>query len=329
VPSTGVAGLALGSGSGWIERKCGFTCDNLLSAEVVTADGNVVTASETDNPELFWGLRGGGGNFGIVTRFELQLHPVGPTVFAGAMFHPADRDAELLERFREWAPSAPDEITAFVDLTTCPPLPMIPAEWHGRKVAAFVALSVGPVDEGDGLVQPFRDLGEPIADLFGPMPYRTMQTLVDPLWPKGVHAYFKATNLARLDDRLIETLVPYHLEAPGPGCELHVHQMGGALGRVREGQTAFGERSMPFVLNAVAGWQDPTQADAHRTWARQAIGAVAGASTGRAYVNFLGDADDANILYGDQLYGRLRDLKDRLDPDNVFRLNQNVRPTTA
>ena len=206
VSSTGVAGFTLGGGIGWLMRKHGLACDNLVAADVVTADGRLVHASETENADLLWGLRGGGGNFGIVTQFELQLHPVGPLVYAGPIFYPADADRDLLRAFRDWSANAPDDITAVVNLTTAPPLPVIPEEWHGKKVAAFVAVSAGPVDEGESLVREFRSVADPIADLLGPMPYHVIQTLLDPLWPMGINAYFKATNLARLDDDLIDRL---------------------------------------------------------------------------------------------------------------------------
>ena len=276
VSSTGVAGFTLGGGIGWTMRKFGLACDNLVAADVVTADGRIIRASESENSDLLWGLRGGGGNFGIVTQFEFELHPLGPMVYAGPIFYPADAAHELLHTFRDWAVVAPDEITAIVNLTTAPPLPVIPAEWHGKKVAAFIATSSGPIDAGESLVGAFRTVGEPIADLLGPMPYQAIQTLIDPLWEKGIHAYFKATNLARLDDELIDRLCKLHLEAPGPQCEIHVHQMGGALARVPEGATAFAERSMPFLLNAVTGWRDPADTESHTEWTRDVIEARRG-----------------------------------------------------
>jgi len=325
VSTTGVGGFTLGGGIGWLMRKLGLACDNLVGADVVTADGRLVHASETENPDLLWGLRGGGGNFGIVTQLELRVHPVGPMVYAGPIFYPASASRDLLRAFRSWADDAPDEITALVNLTTAPPLPVIPADWHGKKVAALVAVSTVP-DDGAALVRELRDVAEPIADLLGPMPYQAMQTLLDPLWPKGIHAYFKATNLSRLDDDLIDRLCATHLAAPGPQCELHVHQMGGAVARVAEGATAFGERDMPFVLNAVTGWHDAADGEAHRKWARDAIRTAADASTGRAYVNFLGDRDAARTSYGEETYARLVALKTVYDPSNLFRLNQNVEP---
>src|SRR5262245_6271826 len=329
VSTTGVAGFTLGGGIGWLMRKQGLACDNLVAADVVTADGRLVHATEAENADLLWGLRGGGGNFGIVTQFDLRVHPVGPMVYAGPVFYPAAAATDLLRAFRAWAGDAPDEITALVNLTTAPPLPVIPAEWHGKKVAAFIAVSTAPTDTSGSLVERFRAVAEPVADLLGPMPYRMIQSLLDPLWPKGIHAYFKATNLSRLDDELIERLVALHLEAAGPQCEIHVHQMGGAVGRVPADATAFAERSMPFVLNAVTGWHDEGQADSHTEWARAVIAAAGAASTGRAYVNFLTDPDAAESSYGRATYDRLLALKRELDPDNVFRLNQNIDPRRA
>jgi len=326
VSTTGVGGFTLGGGIGWLMRKHGLACDNLVGADVVTADGQLVHASESENADLLWGLRGGGGNFGIVTQFELELYPVGPTVYAGPIFYPADAAADLLRLFRDWGPGASDDVTAVVNLTTAPPLPVIPEAWHGKKVAVFLGVSAGPVEEGEGHMREFRTVADPVADLLGPMPYTTIQTLIDPLWPKGINAYFKATNLARLDDELIDRLCELHRSAPGPQCEIHIHQMGGAVARVGDGDTAFAERSMPYVLNAVTGWHEPAAADAHIAWARSVIDAAADASTGRAYVNFLGDADAARSSYGSETYRRLVALKNDYDPTNVFRLNQNIVP---
>ena len=326
ISSTGVGGFTLGGGIGWLMRKHGLACDNLVGADVVTADGRLIHASETEYADLLWGLRGGGGNFGIVTQFEFAVHPVGPMVYAGPIFYPADAGADLLRAFRAWAPGASEDITALVNLMTAPPLPVIPEAWHGRQVAALIATSAGPIEEGDGHVQALRAVAEPVADLLGPMPYSVMQSLIDPMWERGVHAYFKATNLSRLDDELIERLCEIHRQAPGPQCEIHVHQMGGAVARVGEGETAFAERSMPYVLNAVTAWRDPDAGAAHRSWSRAVIEAASGASTGRAYVNYLGEPGAARTSYGEEKYNRLAVLKKRYDPTNVFRRNQNVEP---
>jgi FAD/FMN-containing dehydrogenase len=326
VSSTGVAGFTLGGGIGWLMRKYGLAADNLIGADVVTADGRLVHACDSENSELFWGIRGGGGNFGIVTQFEFELHPIGEAIYAGPIFYSADADRDLLRRFREWAPNASDDVAGLVNLTTAPPLPVIPEEWHGRKVAAFVAASAGPVQEGEGHVRDIRAVAEPVADLLGPMPYKVIQTLLDPLWPKGIQAYFKATNLRRLDDELIDRLIALHHAAPGLQCEIHIHQMGGAIARVAESDSAFADRAAPYVLNAVTGWHDPAQADAHINWARAVIDAAADASTGRAYVNFLGDSGAGRSAYGEETYARLQALKLQYDPANVFARNQNIDP---
>jgi FAD/FMN-containing dehydrogenase len=326
ISTTGVGGFTLGGGIGWLMRKHGLACDNLVGADLVTAAGRLIHVSEAESPELLWGLRGGGGNFGIATQLELELHPAGPIVYAGPIFYDAADAAVLLRTFREWSPGAPDDVTALMNLTTAPPLPVIPEEWHGRKVAALIAVSVGPVEEGEELVRPFREVAQPVADLLGPMPYTVIQSLIDPLWGKGIRAYFKSTNLGGLDDDLIDALCRIHADSPGPQCEIHVHQMGGAVARVGEGDTAFPERSMPFLLNAVAGWSDESATGPHVDWARSVVDAAGSASTGRAYGNFQGDAD-ASGLYAPEAYERLVALKDEYDPTNVFRRNQNIEPS--
>ena len=327
ISSTGVGGFTVGGGVSWLIRRHGLSCDNLVAADVVTADGRLVHASASENPDLLWGLRGGGGNFGIVTQFEFELHPVGPIVYGGPIFFPADAAPALLRRFRDWSTGAPDEVSALVNLTFAPPLPAIPQAWHGKPIAMFAAVSAGPVEEGATLVEDIRSAAEPIADLLGPIPYSALQSMLDPLYPKGSLSYFKATNLAELDDELVDSFCELLPGAPGPQCEIHIHQLGGAFARVGEDETAFPERSAPFLLNALGTWHDPAAGDAHRGWARAVIAAAARVSTGRAYVNYLGDADAARSAYGEQTYERLVALKDEYDPTNLFRLNQNVVPT--
>jgi FAD/FMN-containing dehydrogenase len=329
VSSTGVGGFTLGGGVSWLIRKYGLTCDNLVAADVVTADGRLVHASERENAELLWGLRGGGGNFGIVTQLELELHPVGPIVYGGPIFYPADDAVALLRRFREWAATAPDDVSGIVNLTCAPPLPVIPDVWHGKPIAMFAAMSVAPLEEGERLVADMRPVAEPIADLLGPIPYTVLQSLLDPLYPKGSLSYFKAANLAELDDGLIESFHELLLDAPGPQCEIHIHQLGGAFARVDEDHTAFPERSAPFLLNALSTWHDPATADAHIRWARAVIAAASRVATGRSYVNYLGDPDEARSAYGEEKYTKLVALKNKYDPTNVFRLNQNIEPSMA
>jgi FAD/FMN-containing dehydrogenase len=329
ISSTGVGGFALGGGVSWLIRKHGLSCDNLVAADVVTADGRLVNASATENPDLLWGLRGGGGNFGIVTQFEFELHPVGPIVYGGPIFFPAAAAPALLRRFRQWSATTPDEISALVNLTCAPPLPPIPQAWHGKPIAMFAAVSVGPVEDAAALVEEIRSVAEPIADLLGPIPYAALQSMLDPLYPKGSLSYFKATNLAELDDELIESFCELLPHAPGPQCEIHIHQLGGAFARVGEDETAFPERSAPFLLNALGTWHDPAAAEAHRDWARAVIAAAERVSTGRAYVNYLGDADAARSAYGEQKYDKLVALKNEYDPSNLFRLNQNIEPSSG
>ena len=327
VSTTGVAGFTLGGGIGWLMRRYGLAADNLVGADVVTADGRLVHASASENPELFWGLRGGGGNFGIVTSFELAVHPVGPEVYAGPLFLPGDAADDLLRFYRDWAPGQPDAITTAVSLATAPPLPVIPAEWHGKKVAIVIAVTAGPVEDGEALVRDLRTVAEPVADLIHPMPYQFIQSLLDPLWPKGINAYFKGTHLAGLSDETIDSLAELHQDAPGPGCEIHVHQMGGAVARVGADETAYPERSMAYVLNAVTGTPNPAELGANAEWARAVIASSRADQTGRGYVNFLSEAAGAEAVYGEEKYGRLVALKDEYDPTNVFRLNQNIAPS--
>jgi FAD/FMN-containing dehydrogenase len=326
VSSTGVAGFTLGGGIGWLMREHGLACDNLVGADLVAADGRFVRAGADENPELLWGLRGGGGNFGVVTHLELALHPIPQVVYAGPIFFPADAAGPLLRRFRAWAEQAPNDVTALVNLTAAPPLPPIPAEWHGKPVVALVAVSTADHGVAADVIAPLREVADPIADLCGPMPYAVMQSLLDPLWPKGIRSYFKATNLRSLDDELIDELLHRHAEAPSPQCELHVHQMGGAVAKGAAG-SAFGDRTMPFLLNAVTGWQDPAADAAHAAWARASIAAAAPWSTGRGYVNFLTDPTEARSAYEPATLERLVALKDAYDPTNAFRLNQNVEPS--
>ncbi|HEY4278809.1 MAG TPA: FAD-binding oxidoreductase [Conexibacter sp.] len=329
VSTTGIAGFTLGGGIGWLMRKHGLTCDNLIGADVVTADGCLVHANAHENDELFWGLRGGGGNFGIVTAFEYQLHPVGPTILGGAVFYPGDLAGEILRFYRDWAASAPDELTTLVSLATAPPAPFLPEEWHGRRVVVIPAMYAGPLQDGETALRPLRELGEPVADLLGPMPYVAMQSLLDPLWGPGEFNYFKAGWLRGLDDDTVETLVGFHRHITSPTSEIHVHQMGGAVARVPADATAFGDRSAPFLLNITAGTQTAEGFDDAARWAHALHSAVGPALTGGTYVNFLSAEGHERVeaAYGADTYQRLVALKDQYDPANVFHLNQNIVPS--
>jgi FAD/FMN-containing dehydrogenase len=329
VSSTGVAGFTLGGGIGWLMRKHGLACDNLRSAEVVTADGQVTRASAEENPDLFWGLRGGGGNFGIVTSFEFDLHPVGPTVTAGPVFYPGERAGEILGWYREFVKDVPDELTTLANLLTAPPAPFIPEEWHGKKLIAFVGVYAGAPEEGEKAIQPMRDLGEPVADLIGPMPYVQMQGLIDALYPHGTRAYMKAGYLRGLDDSAIETATRFHQDATSPSSEIHIHHFGGAVARVPEGETAYGERQAPFVLNILALAHEPDAWETHVDWAHRLYAGIEPSLTGGAYINFLSGEGPERVraAYGAEKFARLQSLKDRYDPTNLFHLNQNVPPS--
>jgi FAD/FMN-containing dehydrogenase len=329
VSSTGVAGFTLVGGIGWLMRKHGLACDNLRAAELVTADGRAVVASEGEDRELLWGLRGGGGNFGIVTSFEFDLHPVGPTVNAGVVFYDGARAQEILEFYRAYVRGLPEELTTLVNLLTAPPAPFLPEEWHGRKLVALIGCYAGDPEEGARAMAPMKELGEPVADLMGPMPYVQMQGLIDALWPKGTQAYMKAGYLNELDDAAIATAARCHQGASSPASEIHFHHFGGAVARGAEG-SAYGERDAQFVLNVIAVSHDDSDFGQHERWAQETYAAMEPSLTGGAYVNFLSDegADRVRAAYGEEKFARLRALKDRFDPTNLFHRNQNVPPTS-
>jgi FAD/FMN-containing dehydrogenase len=329
VSTTGVAGFTLGGGIGWLMRKHGLSCDNLRSAELVTADGQVLTASATENPDLFWALRGGGGNFGVVTSFEFDLHPVGPTVTAGPVFYPGERAEEILRFYRDFTGDLPDELTTVANLLTAPPAPFLPEEWHGKKLIGLIGCYSGDPEEGAKAMQPLRDLGDPVADLVGPMPYVQMQGLIDALYPRGTKAYMKAGYMGDLDDHAIETLVRYHQDATSPASEIHVHDFGGAVARADADETAYGERQAPYVLNIIAMSHEPGGLDTHIDWAHRLYAEIEPSLTGGAYINFLSAEGEERVraAYGAEKFDRLRALKDRYDPTNLFHLNQNIPPS--
>jgi FAD/FMN-containing dehydrogenase len=328
VSSTGVAGFTLGGGFGWLMRKHGLACDNLLAAEVVTAGGRMLRASADENTDLFWGLRGGGGNFGVVTSFEFRLHAVGPLVTAGAIFFPVETAGALLRFYREWVEEMPDELTTVVTLATAPPAPFLPTAVHGRRVVVVSGCYAGAVDDGVTAFRALKELDAPLADLIGPMPYTEMQRLVDGQWGPGLHNYFKSSWLAKLEDESIETLLRGHEQAAAPDTKIQVYQFGGAVARVDPDETAFAHRDAPFLLNIAARWADSADSDLHISWARELHEAMTPFATGGVYVNFLGmeGGDRVGAAYGDRSYARLVGLKRTYDPMNVFRVNQNIPP---
>jgi FAD/FMN-containing dehydrogenase len=329
VTHTGIAGLTLGGGIGWLMRKYGATVDNLLSVDLVTADGEVVTASERVNTDLFWGVRGGGGNFGVVTSFEYRLHPVGPTVLAGPIFHPFDDAAQVLRFYREFAAAAPDELTTIFELTVAQPLPFLPAEVHGKPIVMIGACYAGPLQEGVDVVRPLKEFGNPVADLLEPKPYLTLQSMFDPFVPHGWHRYWKAMELPPLTDDAIETLVAHGAAVTSPRSYCIVFQLGGALNRVKAEETAFSQRDAAHNVNINAVWtEDDPESERHIAWARDFFDALQPHASGRVYLNFLGDEGQERVraAYGEHNYERLARLKGAYDPTNLFRLNQNVQP---
>lgn len=325
--TTGVAGLTLGGGFGWLSRKYGFTVDNLISADVVTADGKFVQASATENTDLFWALRGGGGNFGVVTSFEFKLHPVGPEVVSGLIVHPFNKARELLAGYREVAAAAPDDLTVWVVLRKAPPLPFLPEDVHGKEILVFAVCYVGDPSKADAALAPLRALGEPIADVIGVQPYAAWQTAFDPLLTPGAFNYWKSHNFAALSDGLFDTLIDHVGALPTEECEIFIGQLGGASSRVATDATAFPHRDAKFVMNVHTRWRDRADEQASIKWARALFAATAPHATGGVYVNFMPEDETERVA---QAYGgnhaRLATLKAKYDPDNLFRLNQNVKP---
>jgi len=332
VSTTGVGGFTLGGGIGWLMRKYGLAADNLVAADVVTADGELVHASQTENPKLLSALRGGGGNFGVVTAFEFQLHEVGPTLAGGGVFFSGEDAEQVLRGWREWLPDAPDELTTVVNLTTAPPVPFLPAEWHGRPIIAILGLHAGSVEEGLEAVGPLRAFAEPIADLLGPIPYTTMQSLIDGLHPPGDGNYFKSHHMTELPDDAIAALIAGHAAVTSPQNEIHVHDLRGAVAREPEGGSAFPHRDAPYVLNVIGKWPTGGPGPEHVEWARELVSSMEQYGDGTAYVNFLGDAEDDSRVrdaYGADTYDQLVEAKNKWDPENVFHLNQNIKPSAV
>lgn len=325
--TTGIAGLTLGGGFGWITRKFGMTIDNLLSAEVVTADGSIVTASATRHPDLFWAIRGGGGNFGVVTSFEFQSHELGPEVLSGLIVHPIDEAPGLLAEFNRIADSAPDELTVWSVMRKAPPLPFLPEEWHGREVLIFAACYAGAMDEGEKAMAELRALGAPIADVISPHAFVDWQAAFDPLLTPGARNYWKSHDFDGLSADAIAALLRGIETLPDPSCEVFVAHVGGAMARVGSDATAYPQRSSHFIMNVHTRWEDPDKDDACVAWARGLYDEMKPFSTGSAYVNFM-PADETDHVAG--AYGgnadRLAEIKGKYDPGNLFRLNHNIPP---
>jgi FAD/FMN-containing dehydrogenase len=330
VSTTGIAGLTLGGGIGWLSRKHGLTSDNLLSADIVTADGRFLTASEEENADLFWGLRGGGGNFGIVTSFEYRAHALGPMVVAGLILYPMDKATEFLRFYRDFVAAAPEELTATPLLRLAPAAPFLAPEVHGAPVVGVAVLYAGPIEDGQRAVQPLKAFGAPLVDLISPKPFMALQTMFDAAAPHGNQYYLKTEYLPGLSDDAIETIAAYGATITSPLSLAAFFHLGGAVSRVAEQDTAFSHRDAAFAMNIQASWLDPQESDEHIRWTRDFWEAMQPFSTGGVYVNFLSEdegEDRVRAAYGATKYERLVALKNKYDPTNLFRLNQNIKPT--
>lgn len=325
--TTGVAGLTLGGGFGWLSRKYGMTVDNLLSAEVVTADGEKVRASETENEDLFWGLRGGGGNFGIVTRFEFQLHPVGPEVLSGLFVFPFDQAKSVLTRFARFTETMPDDLNVWMVARKAPPLPFLPEEVHGKEVVVLALCYAGDPAEGESLIEPLREFGTVLGEHIGVQPYAAWQQAFDPLLTPGSRNYWKSHNFSQISDGLIDAIIEYAGELPSPQCEIFIGSIGGETGRVAPEAMAYSSRDANYVMNVHGRWDSAEEDEDCIAWAREFFDRSQPFASSGAYVNFLTqeESDRVASAYG-PTYERLRELKTKYDPTNLFRTNQNIQP---
>jgi FAD/FMN-containing dehydrogenase len=325
ISDTGVAGLTLGGGIGWLTRSHGLACDNLISVDVVTADGQRVKASQQENPDLFWGLKGGGGNFGIATSFEFQLHPVGPLLFAGMTVYPLDDAQKLLEHFREFMVHAADELAGLAALTTTP---------GGEPALVLVGVYNGDLTDGETALQPLRSFQKPLLDTFAPTPYRKVQTFFDEAAPWGLRYYWKSSFLKDLSDEGFASLIEQARKRPSENSKIFIEFLGGAFSRFPKEAAVFGHRDSPFNLLVTGAWQDAAQDESNRTWVRNTWQAMQQYASDGVYVNYLGTESDegSNRLqaaYGTDKYEKLLRLKNRYDPTNFFRMNQNIHPNNA
>ena len=328
VSTTGVTGLTLGGGSGWLERKHGLACDNLISVELVTADGSFVTASKDQHPDLFWALHGGGGNFGVATALTFQLHPVGPEVLAGLLLYEAEQGHDLLCLMRDFLPEAPEEFGPAIGYLTVPAEDDLPAHLHGKLVSALALCYAGPIEEGEKVIEPFREL-DPLVDLVGPVPYAEFQCSIDD--PPGYRNWWTAEYLHVVTETAIDVIHDHSLRTPNPGpAQSFIVPWGGAVARVGEDETPLSQRDATWVVHPFALWEDPADDDDVISWARDFRDDVRRFASGGTYLNFIGDEGEDRIraAFGEEKYARLAAIKAQYDPDNVFQGNQNIRPAT-
>jgi len=324
--TTGIAGLTLGGGFGWLTRKYGMTIDNLISADVVTADGQKLRASEHENADLFWALRGGGGNFGVVTEFEFGLHPVGPEILAGLIVFPFAQAKQVLTRYRQFADSSPEELNVWVVLRQAPPLAFLPQNVHGKEVVVLPNFYAGAVTDGQKLVERLRSFGDVLGEHIAPQPYTEWQKAFDPLLTPGARNYWKSHNFAELSDGALNAIIEYAGKLPSPQCEIFIGHIAGAANRVAPEAMAYAHRDAKFVLNVHGRWDEAKDDQRCIAWAREFFNASAPYASAGAYVNFMTEDEGGRVAaaYGSN-YGRLLEIKKRYDPENVFHLNQNIK----
>jgi FAD/FMN-containing dehydrogenase len=329
VSTTGIAGLTLHGGMGHLRRKHGLSIDSLLSVDIVTADGELRRASANENEDLFWAVRGAGSNFGVVTSFEFQAHPVGPMVMVGALFYPLEEVRSLLPAWRDYMVTAPDELSSVAICWSVPPHEPFPRKLHGRPVFVVAGAYSGSVEDGEAVVQPLRELGEPLIDLSGPWPWLGLQSGFDALYPKGGFYYWKSRTAAELSEAAIEEIADFAARRPSPLTDVVIWHQGGAMSRVAEADTAYGGRDAAFLVTAEASWSDASLNDEAIAWARAFWDAMGKHSTGGLYLNFAGLGEEKEALvkagYGAN-YERLAELKAKYDPANLFRMNLNITP---
>lgn len=325
--TTGIAGLTLGGGFGWLTRKYGMSVDNLVSVDMVTADGKKMRASENENADLFWAIRGGGGNFGVVTQFEFKLHPVGPEILAGLLVFPFEQAKQVLTRYREFVESAPEELNVWVVLRQAPPLPFLPEAVHGKYVVVLPVFYAGDVAEGEKLIEPLSSFGDLHGEHIGAQPYTEWQKAFDPMLTPGARNYWKSHNFTELSDGALDSMIEFAGKLPSPQCEIFIGLVAGAANRVPADAMAYAHRDAKFVLNVHGRWDEAADDESCIAWARAFFEASAPYASAGAYVNFMTEEEGERVAaaYGSN-YDRLVQIKKQYDPENIFHLNQNIKP---
>lgn len=326
--TTGIAGLTLGGGVGWLTKKYGLTIDNLLSVELVTADGRKLKASETENSDLFWAVRGGGGNFGVVTLFDFKLHKVGPEVFTGFLVFPLDQAKQVLKHYKQFTSNVPDELCVITVCRHAPPLPFLPENVHGQKVIILAVFYTGDTVQGEKFVDTLRSFGEPYGELIGQMPFVDWQKMFDPLLVPGARNYWKTHNFTELSEAFFDTLIDYVHKMPSPHCEIFVADFSGAPNRIPAESTAYSNRDTVYMMNVHGRWEDEEDDEKCITWARSFFKASKPFASSGAFINFMtaDETDRIESAYGIN-YKKLVEIKSKYDPDNIFHHNQNIKPT--